>query len=108
MTAASPGPRACAARFPVTRLPTCSRTSSGVLLVAHRLPMMTVHASFDAGASWQGTIIDSSIWVMGSMLEVRPDLVLYVYYDSFESRMRAQYLSVANGTLTPVRRDDID
>ncbi|MDD9986635.1 MAG: sialidase family protein [Spirochaetaceae bacterium] len=94
--------------FPGYATPNMLRTSSGVLLVAHRLPMMTVHASFDAGASWQGTIIDSSIWVMGSMLEVRPDLVLYVYYDSFESRMRAQYLSVADGTLTPVRRDQID
>jgi hypothetical protein len=94
--------------FPGYATPNMLRTSSGVLLVAHRLPMMTVHASFDAGASWQGTIIDSSIWVMGSMLEVRPDLVLYVYYDSFESRMRAQYLSVADGTLTPVRRDEID
>ncbi len=94
--------------FPGYATPNMLRTSSGVLLVAHRLPMMTVHASFDAGATWQGTIIDSSIWVMGSMLEVRPDVVLYVYYDSFESRMRAQYLSVADGALTPVRRDEID
>ena len=108
MTAASPGLRACADRFPATPPPTCSGPAPGVLLVAHRLPMMTVHASFDAGATWRGTIIDSSIWVMGSMLEVRPDLVLYVYYDSFESRMRAQYLSVADGTLTPVRRGEID
>ena len=93
--------------FPGYATPNMLKTSSGALLVAHRLPMMTVHASFDAGMSWQGSIIDSSIWVMGSMLEVRPDLVLYVYYDSFESRMRAQYLSVAGGTLTPVRRDEI-
>ena len=93
--------------FPGYATPNMLKTRSGALLVAHRLPMMTVHASFDAGMSWQGSIIDSSIWVMGSMLEVRPDLVLYVYYDSFESRMRAQYLSVAGGTLTPVRRDEI-
>lgn len=94
--------------FPGYATPNMLKTRSGVLLVAHRLPMLTVHASFDAGASWQGSIIDSSIWVMGSMVEVRPDLVLYVYYDSFESRMRAQYLSVAGGALAPVRRDAID
>ena len=93
--------------FPGYATPNMLKTSSGALLVAHRLPMMTVHASFDAGMSWQGSIIDSSIWVMGSMLEVRPDLVLYVYYDSFESRMRAQYIRVAGGTLTPVHRDEI-
>ena len=68
---------------------------------------MTVHASFDAGASWQGSITDSSVWVMGSMLEVRPGLVLYVYYDRFESRMRAQYILAAAGELTPVHRDEI-
>lgn len=94
--------------FPGYATPNMLKTRSGVLLVAHRLPMLAMHASFDAGASWQGSIIDSSIWVMGSMLEVRPDLVLYVYYDSFESRMRAQYLRVAGGALTPVRRDAID
>ena len=93
--------------FPGYATPNMLKTSSGALLVAHRLPMMTVHASFDAGMSWQGSIIDSSIWVMGSMLEVRPDLVLYVYYDSFESRMRAQYIRVGDGTLTPVHRDEI-
>ena len=93
--------------FPGYATPNMLKTSSGALLVAHRLPLMTVHASFDAGMSWQGSIIDSSIWVMGSMLEVRPDLVLYVYYDSFESRMRAQYIRVGDGTLTPVHRDEI-
>ena len=93
--------------FPGYATPNMLKTSSGALLVAHRLPMMTVHASFDAGMSWQGSIIDSSIWVMGSMLEVRPDLVLYVYYDSFESKMRAQYIRVGDGTLTPVHRDEI-
>ena len=94
--------------FPGYAAPNMLKTSSGALLVAHRLPMMTVHASFDAGMSWQGSIIDSSIWVMGSMLEIRPDVVLYVYYDSFESRMRAQYIRVADGTLTPIHSDHLD
>ena len=93
--------------FPGYATPNMLKTSTGALLVAHRLPLMTVHASFDAGASWQGSIIDSAIWVMGSMLEVRPGLVLYVYYDSFESRMRAQYIRAADGELTPVHRDEI-
>jgi len=79
------------------------RTSSGVLLVAHRLPGCAVHASWDDGVTWDaGTMIDSAIWVMGGMAEVEPDLVLYVYWDSFESLMRAQLIRVEDGRLTAV------
>jgi hypothetical protein len=71
------------------------RTSSGKLVVAHRLPGCTVHVSHDDGLSWdEGTMIDSAIWVMGAMVEIEPDVVLYVYYDSFESLMRAQIMRV--------------
>ena len=90
--------------FPGFATPAMLKTASGVILVAHRLPGCTIHASFDGGHSWdRGTMIDSSIWVMGSMLEIEPDLVLYVYYDSFESKMRAQFIRVAGGVLRPER-----
>lgn len=52
-------------------------------------------------------MIDSAIWVMGSILEVRSDLVLYIYYDSFETKMRAQFIRVADGRLSPVRREEL-
>jgi hypothetical protein len=40
---------------------------------------------------------------MGSMIEVEPDVVLYVYWDSFESLMRAQFIRVTPDGLEPVR-----
>ncbi len=78
------------------------RTASGAILVAHRLPGCTIHTSLDDGITWdQGTMIDSAIWCMGSMIEVEPDLVLYVYWDSFESFMRAQFIRVAPRGIAP-------
>jgi len=80
------------------------RTHSGAILVSHRLPGCTIHTSLDDGLNWdQGTLMDSAVWVMGSMLEVEPDIVLYVYWDSFESLMRAQFIRVTPGGLVPVR-----
>ena len=84
------------------------RTSSGALVVAHRLPGCTVHTSRDDGRTWDaGTLIDSAIWVMGSMVEVEPDLVLYVYWDSFESLMRAQFMRITPDGPAPVNRENM-
>src|SRR5262245_35093682 len=59
--------------FPGYATPNMLRTSNGAVLVAHRLPTMTVNTSFDDGATWdEGTTIDSAIWVMGAMTEVEP------------------------------------
>lgn len=91
--------------FPGYATPNMLRTASGTLLVAHRLPGLTVNASRDGGRTWDaGTMIDSSIWAMGSMVEVAPDLVLYVHFDSFESLMRAQFFRVTAGGLEPAGR----
>lgn len=91
--------------FPGYAAPNMLRTASGTLLVAHRLPGLTVNASRDGGASWDtGTMIDSSIWAMGSMLEVAPELVLYVSFDSFESLMRAQFFRVTGRGIEPAGR----
>ena len=89
--------------FPGYATPNMLRTASGAILVAHRLPGCTIHTSLDDGLTWDhGTLIDSAIWVMGGMIEVAPDVVLYVYYDSFESLMRAQFIRVTPGGLVPV------
>ncbi|MBU7004185.1 MAG: exo-alpha-sialidase, partial [Theionarchaea archaeon] len=88
--------------FPGYATPNMLRTCSGRILVAHRLPGCTINSSMDDGVTWdQGTMIDSAIWVMGSMLEVDEDLVLYVYYDSFESMMRAQFIRLTDEGIFP-------
>ena len=90
--------------FPGYATPNMLRTSNGAVLVAHRLPSMTVNTSWDDGATWdEGTLIDSAIWVMGAMTEVEPGIVLYVYWDSFESLMRAQHIRPTPVGLEPVR-----
>ncbi len=89
--------------FPGYAAPKMLRTASGKLLVAHRMPSMTIHCSQDDGHTWdQGTQIDAALWVMGEMLEVEPDLVLYVYRT--EGRMRAQFIRVTDSGLVPVSR----
>jgi hypothetical protein len=79
------------------------RTSSGAILMAHRFPDLTVNVSMDEGRTWdEGTIIDTGLWAMGCMVEVRPDIVLFVYCDSFEDMMRAQYIKVTDDGLQTV------
>jgi len=97
-----PGP------FPGYATPNMLRTTSGRLVVAHRLPGLTMQMSPDDGRTWDtGTMIDSSIWAMGCMVEVEPDRVLYVYYDSFESLMRAQFFHVTARGITPCPRAEV-
>jgi hypothetical protein len=40
---------------------------------------------------------------MGAMREVDPDVVLYAYWDSFQSHMRTQLIRVTSDRLEPVR-----
>ena len=84
------------------------RTASGAILVAHRLPTMSVHCSLDDGHTWDnGTMIDSGAWVMGAMIETEPDLVLYVYWETFDGPMRAQFLRITPEGLKPQRPDEL-
>ncbi|MAE63831.1 MAG: hypothetical protein CMJ18_06120 [Phycisphaeraceae bacterium] len=88
--------------FPGYALSNMLRTGSGAVLVAGRLPSMCVRCSFDDGRTWDtGTVIDGSIWCMGCMGEVEPDLVLYCYWDCYEGLMRSQLLTVRSGQLEP-------
>ena len=90
--------------FPGYAAPNMIRTVSGRLVVAHRLTGLTIHTSPDEGMSWdEGAVIDSGIWAMGCMLEVEPDVVLYIYWDSFESQMRMQRFRVSDDGIHPVR-----
>jgi len=89
--------------FPGYATPNMLRTASGAILVAHRMPSLTIHCSLDDGMTFdQGTMIDSGLWCMGSMIEVEPDFVLYAYMDSFESLMRAQFIRITAMGLEPL------
>ncbi|MEX0613340.1 MAG: sialidase family protein, partial [Pirellulales bacterium] len=96
---------------PSTRGPFCmyataapSRaTASGALVVAGRMPGLAAYISHDDGMSWQGYRIGTDVWAMGSMIEVKPDVLLYVYMDSRGSHARAQFLRVTADGLEPVR-----
>jgi len=88
--------------FPGYATPNIPRTASGAILVAHRLPGLTIHTSPDDGHTWdEGSTIDSGIWAMGEMIEIEPNLVLYIYNDSFERKLRTQFIRVAPGGLEP-------
>ena len=88
--------------FPGYATPNMLRTAGGRTIVAHRLPSLAVHCSGDDGHTWdQGTVIDGSLWVMGSMIEVEPELVLYIY--STGLLMRGQFIRTTDAGLEPVR-----
>lgn len=84
------------------------KTTSGVALFPTRFPGVTLHHTRDDGMTWDdgggGTYIDTSIWAMGGLLEVEPNVVLFVYMDSRMSKLRAQFIRVTNKNLEPVRR----
>ncbi len=80
-------------------------TKSDALLLGHRMPGNCVHLSRDGGLNWdQGTRIETSLWSQGVMIEVEPDLVLYVYMDNWESSLRGQFMRVTQNGLEPVAR----
>ena len=64
---------------------------------------MTINCSLDDGRTWDvGTQIDSGLWAMGSMVEVEPDVVLFLYNDSYERLMRGQFLRITSTGLEPI------
>ena len=80
------------------------KTADDTLVIAGRLPGLTVHCGRELGKYWdQGTMIDSGLWAMGSMIEVEDNLVLFVYWDSNYSYMRAQHLKITEAGLVAVK-----
>jgi sialidase-1 len=58
------------------------RHSSGIILLAHRLPATALHWSADDGATWQGPVqIDSVGGAYPSMVELPGGQVYCVYYE---------------------------
>jgi len=82
--------------------PCMTRTSSGALLVAHRFPGHSINVSRDNGSTWdEGTTVDFPVWAMGCMMEVEPEVVLFVYMDANREFLRAQRIRVTPQGLEP-------
>ena len=95
---------------PVTRGPfpmwactnSMTTTASGVLLIGGRFPGMSVQVSYDDGMSWQCHVIDTCTWANGAMIEIEPDVVLFVYGGwNNVTQLRYQTLRVAPRRLEP-------
>ncbi len=72
------------------------RTTSGVLLCAHRLPGTSLHYSLDDGKTWSENVeVDRVGGAYPSMAEMPDGRILIVYYEEGQgSAIRAQFLKV--------------
>ena len=78
------------------------KTQSGMAMIPTRFPGLTIHITQDDGVTWdEGTYIDSSIWAHGALCEIEPDLVLFIYEDSWRNLLRAQFIRVTASGLVP-------
>ena len=67
------------------------------------MPALGLYASFDSGMTWKPYRVDTAgLWAMGTMYEVEPNLVFYVYMDLYGSSMRAQFLRINADSIEPV------
>ncbi len=84
------------------------RTQSGAVTFPTRGPGLTMHTTYDDGMTWDGgTYIDTSIWAMGSEVEVKPNVILFMYMDSWQGLLRAQYMKMTPKGLEPVQVDKL-
>lgn len=81
-------------------------TKSGLTLLGHRDPGMTLQISRDEAKTWpEAVMIDPAGGAYSQMVELDNDRVLVVYYtEGGRSQIRAQMLSVADGKLQRVEQ----
>ena len=78
-------------------------TTSGYLLIGGRFPALAVQVSRDDGMTWQCYQVDTGIWANGAMIEVEPDVVLFVYGGKNQpQQLRRQLLRVTEDNLEPI------
>ena len=87
--------------YACTMLP--HETASGAVVIGGRLPGLGLHCSFDGGMAWKTWQVDRSFWAMGTMYEVEPDLILWVYMDNRAGNARGQFIRVTKDGLEPAR-----
>ena len=76
-------------------------TASGAVLIGGRFPALTVQVSHDNGYTWQFHQVDTIAWASGAMIEIEPDVVLFMYGGREE--FRCQTLRVTPAGLEPMR-----
>ncbi len=83
------------------------KTESGAAIFPTRGPGLTMHTTRDDGMTWDANYIDTSIWAMGSLVEVKPNVVLFMYMDSWWGLLRGQYMRITPKGLEPIEPDKI-
>ena len=80
------------------------RTTSGIIVCAHRYPQYSVNRSDDDGLNWDaGTVIDYPAWAMGCLVEVEPDVLLCTYMNwTRDAPLLAQLVRVTKEVIQPV------
>jgi len=74
--------------------------------VAGQFSGIAVQASFDNEMTWHGYQIDTGSWANGTMFEVEPAVVLFVYGGwNSPSQLRYQFLRVTKAGLAPIREE---
>jgi hypothetical protein len=94
---------------PTTRAPVTSYacamlphpTVSGYLVIGGRFPGNSLNVSRDRGLTWETYRIGMDLLSGGSMAEIAPDVVLWVYSDSWHSSMRAQAFRITATGVEP-------
>jgi hypothetical protein len=96
---------------PSTRGPFCSYacaalphpTASGALIVGGRMPGLSIYVSHDEGMTWKIFRLGTSTGAMGAMVEVEPDVVLWVYGDNRDTSARGQFIRITADGAEPAR-----
>jgi photosystem II stability/assembly factor-like uncharacterized protein len=78
-------------------------TASGALVIGGRMPGLGLHVSRDNGITWEHYQAGTDVWAMGSMYEVEPDVILWVYMDSYSGPLRAQFVRITPDGAEPAR-----
>jgi len=84
------------------------RTSTGILVLAHRLPGTSLHYSYDDGRTWsENVLVDERIGAYPSLVELKDGSVLILYYEEGPgSNIRARRFRVGPGGLEWLAFDD--
>lgn len=66
---------------------------------------MGLHVSYDSGMVWKHYRVDTVIWAGGTMFEVEPNVVLWVYMGEYppDTDARAQFVRITPTGLEPAR-----
>ncbi len=81
-------------------------TQSGALVIGGRFPGISLQVSHDGGMTWTFHTIDcGALWANGAMMEVEPDVVLYIYGgpDIPNVELRYQLFRVTPTGLEPIQ-----